>query len=186
MSDTFRLTGGTINRAGRTSFGMPRNPWRDSWRQAMFRAVPFFVETDSRASGRRISLHEYPKRDIPYAEDMGQRAVRHQFTAYLVGPNYIRVRDALINACEIEGPGMLVHPLLGEFNVVCDSYIVTESRERGGFCAFELSFTQAGLPGDSLISQATQDVVKDAAATTDKQTSSALDKSLKPGGIGHA
>ena len=92
--------------------------WQDRLRPASFRGVEFHVEIGAVASGRRIAQHEFPKRDEPYAEDMGRRIRRHPVTAYFIGFDYQLGRDDLIVALEEEGPGLLVHPTLGEFHVV--------------------------------------------------------------------
>lgn len=63
----------------------PRNPnWRARLRVAKFKGAPFYVDQQGRSSGRRTVVHEYPKRDIPYAEDMGRHALRYQITGYLI------------------------------------------------------------------------------------------------------
>lgn len=134
---------------------MPSNPWRDKYQQASFRGAIFHTESDGRSSGRRVALHQYPHRDTPYAEDLGRRAVQHPVTGYLIGPNYIGPRDALIDALEKEGPGQLIHPLLRPMQVVCTNYTVTETRERGGYCSFEMMFVEAGSDAGSSPSQAT-------------------------------
>jgi hypothetical protein len=59
-------------------------PWRDALLPAMYDGVPFWVESASRESGRRTVVHEYPKRDRPYGEDMGQRAVEYSVRGYIV------------------------------------------------------------------------------------------------------
>src|SRR5262245_51034376 len=95
--------------------------WRKMLRQASFKAAAFHVETQGRVSGRRTVLHEYPKLDVPYAEDMGRHAVRYQITGYVIQTvprnmrgsmdwNYDICRDRLIAALEDEGPGVLVDP----------------------------------------------------------------------------
>ena len=61
-----------------------RNVWRDNLVPASFRGAVFHVETSGRRSGRRTVVHEYPKRNIPYSEDMGRSAVKWSFTAYLI------------------------------------------------------------------------------------------------------
>ena len=43
----------------------------------------------------------------PYAEDMGRTANRFIVQGYLIGPNYLDLRDALITALEQDGPGIL-------------------------------------------------------------------------------
>jgi hypothetical protein len=60
------------------------NPWRDALLPAMFAGVPFFCDTGVRETGRRAVIHEYPKRDIPYAEDMGRRAIQYSVRGYVI------------------------------------------------------------------------------------------------------
>jgi hypothetical protein len=60
------------------------NPWRDALLPAMFDGVPFFCDTGIRESGRRAVIHEYPKRDTPYSEDMGKRATQYSVRGYVI------------------------------------------------------------------------------------------------------
>jgi hypothetical protein len=64
------------------------NPWRDALLPAMYDGVPFFCDTGIRESGRRAVIHEYPKRDIPYAEDMGRKATQYSVRGYVIA--YVR------------------------------------------------------------------------------------------------
>jgi hypothetical protein len=78
------------------------NPWRDALLPAMFDGVPFFCDSGVRESGRRAVVHEYPKRDVPYAEDMGRRATQYSVRGYVVsygrdvglGPNSLTIMPA--------------------------------------------------------------------------------------------
>jgi len=151
---------------GRTQYGMPSNPWRDKYQQASFRGAIFYTESDARNSGRRVALHQYPKRDIPYAEDMGRRAVQHPITGYLIGPNYLGPRDELIDALEKEGPGQLIHPLLAPMQVICTNYTVTENRAQGGYCTFEMVFVEAGSDAGSSPTQSTSAAASQSANST--------------------
>ena len=58
--------------------------------------------------------------------------------------NYIEARDVLIKALETEGPAILQLPLLGILNVACTRYRVTEENRTGGYCVFDMSFTEYG------------------------------------------
>jgi prophage DNA circulation protein len=132
--------------------------WRRSYRRASFRDAQFYVDTAVRESARRVVLHEFPKRDVPYAEDMGRKArgfvVRGYCIAYvndtqfpndpLKRKNYIPARDALIVALETDGPAILQLPLLGALNVACASYRVTEEDKFGGYCVFDMTFQEYG------------------------------------------
>src|SRR5215472_18763971 len=110
-----------------------------------FRGARFRVDSYSTEIGRRADVREYPLRNIPQAEDLGRKARRFQFTAYVLGDGWEFARDELLNACEADGPGLLVHPFHGEHEVVCESCTVSESRVGGvRYCAFELGFVEAG------------------------------------------
>lgn len=146
------------------------NPWRDKLRPASFRGVTFHVETTARASGRRVALHEYPKRNEPYAEDMGRRARRWAVQGYAIGPTYLDTRDLLVAALEMDGAGTLILPLpyLGEsVEVMAGGYSYTEIRERGGFVAFEMEFVEAGKPGFATEIVETKAVIDNAASAVE-------------------
>jgi prophage DNA circulation protein len=125
------------------------NPWRDKYQEASFRSAFFFVDTDRRSGGRRVALHQYPKRSLPYAEDMGRQANGFSVAGYLIGPNYLLDKDALIAALELDGPGNLRLPLpyaMSDVLVMVRGYAATENRERGGMCTVEMEFIEYGTP----------------------------------------
>lgn len=138
-----------------------QNPWRSLLlsQPASFRGVIFHIEQGGRSSGRRTVVHEYPKRNEPYAEDMGRAARRFQFSGYLVyrprrqgesNPvryDYVEQRRRLYEALEADDVGQLIHPVFapnGGVSAMCEKYSMTESRERGGFTTFDMSFVELG------------------------------------------
>jgi len=135
-----------------------RNPWRQILLSspAKFREVIFHVETGNVSGGRRAVVHEYPKRNMPYTEDMGQQAMRWAFSGYLIyrpsNPmyQYHIQRGRLIDALNDNDAGTLVHPVFAPAGVqaVCVGYSMVETRERGGFTQFEMQFVNAGQPGN--------------------------------------
>jgi prophage DNA circulation protein len=121
----------------------------------MFRGARFHVDTGVRESGRRVVQHEFPKRNVPYGEDMGRRAREFTVRGYIVvyphdgnddlqKRNYIPQRDKLVTALETDGPADLQLPLLGVLNVLCTRYRVTEEEKFGGYCVFDMSFYEYG------------------------------------------
>jgi prophage DNA circulation protein len=129
--------------------------WRKKWMPAMFRNCRFHVDSAVRESGRRVVPHEFPKRELPYAEDMGRRQREFTVRGYIIvypregenelqKKNYIPARDKLIEALETEGPAILQLPLLGMLEVACTRYRVTEENRTGGYCVFDMSFTEYG------------------------------------------
>lgn len=109
-----------------------------------FRGVPFQVRGAGQDAGRRVALHEYPQRDMPYAEDLGRKRREFSLEAYVVGPTMAQQRDALIAAIEQPGPGTLVHPYRGSLLVVVTACRITETTEAGGLATFALTFVEAG------------------------------------------
>ena len=149
-----------------------RNVWRDNLVIASFRGAPFHVENSTRASGRRTVVHEYPKRNSPYSEDMGRHAIRWTFTAYLIlrdkglPGNLLSQMAMLISALEADDAGMLIHPILGTMLCMCDRYSYSDNRQRGGYVEFDMSFVEAGSPVMSMS-------FSDAGSTLDNATSAA-------------
>ena len=143
---------------------MPSQPWRDAMAPASFRGASFHVQSSGQSGGRRGPTHEFPNRDVPFSEDLGRRARRWPVTGYCIGPGYIAARDALIAACEASGAATLVHPTLGQFQAKCDTYSVTEDKDRGGVCVFQMAFSEAG----SLSFAASTDTQAAAAASGNK------------------
>jgi prophage DNA circulation protein len=126
--------------------------WRDQLRKASFRGVEFFIDGAEFEVGRRNVTHEYPLRDQPYVEDLGRKARVVTLEAFVIataanGFNYMPGRDALIAALELAGPGVLVHPYLGEMRVSLTSPAkVNERTKEGGLAKFALTFTESGEP----------------------------------------
>jgi prophage DNA circulation protein len=51
----------------------------------------------------------------------------------------------LLNACEEDGAGTLIHPFHGEHEVVCETCTVSEGRSTGiRYASFELAFVEHG------------------------------------------
>ncbi|MCA6104936.1 DNA circularization N-terminal domain-containing protein [Bradyrhizobium sp. WSM 4400] len=100
-----------------------------------------------RESGRRIVEHEFPKKELPYAEDMGRQAREFNVRGYcIVYPSdseillfrrdYRQARNLLIDVLEDERPGVLQLPIQPPQLVVCSRYRITEEERFGGYCAF--------------------------------------------------
>jgi len=170
--------------------------WRQKWMPAMFRNCRFHVETAVRESGRRIVPHEFPKRDTPYAEDMGRRQREFTVRGYIIvypldnqGPglelqvkNYIPARDRLIEALETEGPAILQLPLLGQLEVACTRYRITEENRTGGYCVFDMSFTEYGkapATGERNSKAGVYYSVKEINEATKDEISGTIDKASK-------
>lgn len=146
--------------------------WRDNLRDASFRGVPFKVLDSDVGVGRRNIIHQYPGRDVPSSEDLGEDAAEYTVNGYIIQNadnsfDYFTERDNLIAALRKKGPDILVHPWLGEKKVVLSGKArIKESFDEGGIARFEMTFTQASeaLTPDTTLDpkQAIDNVAEDA------------------------
>jgi prophage DNA circulation protein len=80
---------------------------------------------------------------------MGLDADEFKIDGYLIANsdndyNYFRQRDNLIAALKRAGAGILVHPYLGEINVLVKEKVsISETFEEGGICRLSMTFIQA-------------------------------------------
>lgn len=125
----------------------------DTLQQASFRGVPFGVSGAESRHGRRLAVHEYPKRDKPWAEDMGRSTRPFVITGFLItdsmvygGGSLASQYRAMAGAAETEGTGTLVHPILGNFEVsIPDGGLQIVSRwENGRVVEFTLACIETG------------------------------------------
>ncbi len=113
--------------------------WRDRLLPASFRGVGFWVDQAKTPVGHKGQLHEYPQRDQPFFEGLGQQAKVHDLTAFIVGADCLEQRDLLLQALE-QGSGELVHPWLGRMQVKVGECDMTQARQDGGLVTFALKF----------------------------------------------
>lgn len=121
--------------------------WRDridSELTGYYGRAKFHVEQSDTTGGRRWLIHEYPRRNLPYSEDMGLKAGEWRLQFFVAGDDYDIERDAL--RAELDSPGAktLVHPYLGTFMAVASDVRFRESTRDGGVCTFQVTFAGAG------------------------------------------
>lgn len=119
--------------------------WRDRKQDASFRGVPFLVDTDSVPVGRRTQLHEFPKRDQPFVEDLGRRTRQYKFVGFVAGDDFLAQRDRLLTALDKPGAGELVHPWFGRMTVTAGECELSHARNELGMARFNLVFIDGML-----------------------------------------
>jgi prophage DNA circulation protein len=115
-----------------------------SLRIASFRGVQFWVQSDEVEVGRRLVVHEFPNRDRPFVEDLGEKHTSYHVSAYLASDSVLAEKDSLLAACRRRGVGTLVLPTEGGQMVRCKSARRTHEKDQLGFIAFKLEFVEAG------------------------------------------
>ncbi len=120
--------------------------WKDKYRSASFRGIPFKVERSSIEVGRRNQMHVFPYKDEIAIEDFGLDPDNFVIEGYVIQNtdnnfDYFTERNSLINALKKEGPGTLIHPYLGVKKVqLIERARVSESIREGGIARFSMKF----------------------------------------------
>ena len=147
----------TIRDLAQSSTNPGGSPWRARLLPAHFDGCMFHVEAGSQEGGRRIVTHEFPKKDLPYSEDMGRKATEYAVRGYLIQfqrdtgvdlyrRDYTIARNRLQERLDAGGYGTLQLPLMRPLTVVCSRYRMTEEDKIGGYVVFDMSFVELGAP----------------------------------------
>lgn len=108
-----------------------------------FRGKGFLVDDVESTIGRKTVVHEFPGKDIPAVEDLGRQSRRFRLTCFVVGNEYHVDRDLLRDEFETAGPGKLIHPHWGEFQVTVVSPVrIRETTAEGGMARFDLDVVE--------------------------------------------
>jgi prophage DNA circulation protein len=133
------------------------SPWRMRLLPAHFAGRFFHVEAGSQEGGRRIVTHEFPKRDLPYSEDMGRKATEFTVRGYILQypydtnvnlyrKDYTIARNELQERLDAGGYGTIQLPMMKPMTVVCSRYRMTEEEKAGGYVVFDMTFAELGIP----------------------------------------
>jgi len=118
--------------------------WRDKFREGSFRGVPFKTEKHELEGGRRKQDREYAKRDLGDSEDLGRKLKKFRLELFVLDVDYFAARDALQDALDAEGPGILVHPYKGTIRVQAGAYTLVETVKEGNKAKFTVEFSEKG------------------------------------------
>jgi prophage DNA circulation protein len=111
-----------------------------------YKGTEFWCVSHDQSGGRRVTKHQFPKRDKPFPEDLGREGEDISIKIICSGDDYDLERDELIKLFSAEGPGELITPWFGSVFVQHGKYSVTHSRRDGGMCEVSVSFTEMNDP----------------------------------------
>lgn len=159
--------------------------WQDDLLDASIGGAPFFALSVRTSGGRRTVVTEFPRRDEAAAEDLGMKARRFAVEAIVIGDDYMRARDAVVDVLESKGPHRFRHPWYGEVSTVLDTgstIEVSESAAEGGAARIKFALVEVGtdlafriVPSPAAALGAASGAVKAAAAADFAATLGALD-----------
>lgn len=131
--------------------------WLSTLWPASYKGVPFFVEKDGEEGSRRLVIHEFPMRDAPFIEDLGEGPRYYDVTAYVVGDSADALATALIATFASIDAGVLVLNTHGPIKARCMSFGRDRSKDKHGYIAIKAKFVRddenvaSSSPGGSLL-----------------------------------
>lgn len=101
--------------------------------------------TDSR--GPRVVIHEFPNRDGAKPETLGRRPHKTQWSLTFTGVTWRQDFLTLVQAIDDFPAGLLIHPIYGQMNVVCQGFdhSLLNIAESVDTITFELTFIEDQL-----------------------------------------
>lgn len=118
--------------------------WLNTLWKASYKGASFWVERDSEDGGRRIVIHQFPMRDDPFLEDLGEDKRGFEVVAYVASDQADTDAGQLVATCATRGAGILVLPTHGQNMVRCLTFSRDRSKDRHGHIAFSLKFIREG------------------------------------------
>lgn len=152
----------------------------DELRPASFRNISFEAFTVSDGGGRRGKVNEFPKSDDAQFNDRGRKTKPFVLSAAVFGEDALAQADALVDALNAEGPGLLVHPTLGEMQATCTDFTRRGGSDAGERVNFNIEFFRE--PEKKTGVRASQDPQKSAQTqetNTNTQSATIFENSFK-------
>lgn len=118
--------------------------WLTSLWPASYKGVRFYFQSDDEEGGRGLVIHEFPNRDEPFVEDLGEAPRFFDGNAYVAGDDADRAAVTLTEMLATRGAGTLVVPIRGPVQVHCQSFKRRHERDQLGYVAFQIKFVREG------------------------------------------
>lgn len=112
--------------------------------RASYKGIAFEVTSSTITAGRRVVLHEYPFRDLPFAEDLGRKARTVAIDAFIFGDNARQQSERLMAAIEAQGAGTLVHPLYGSMTCIATEGTQVSTELTDDYVRLSFTLTECG------------------------------------------
>jgi prophage DNA circulation protein len=125
--------------------------WLTSLWPGSYKGVSFWFESDDESGGRGLVIHEFPHRDDPFVEDLGEAPRFFEGAIYIHGDDVDAQAARLTETFASKGPGSLVLPIRGPVSVHCQEFRRSHQRDKLGYVAYTAKFVRAGAAG-SLVS----------------------------------
>lgn len=124
-----------------------------TFRQATLRGLPFFVRIGTDQPGRRWVTHEFPGRDDPWHEDLGEKTRRIDVEGLLIGDDVQLQAEDFLEAIAAPGTASFTHPWFGQVEVAILEGRVVQSEVERRVAQVSLRLERAGRRPAPLIAE---------------------------------
>lgn len=108
--------------------------------RASFKGVDFFVHRETKESGRKVVVHEYPGSNVRFVEDLGELPDIFRIDAFVKGNNWTRDARRLESALKDKTEGILELTSFGIVKVKAEGYTATQQQKSIGEITFNITF----------------------------------------------
>jgi prophage DNA circulation protein len=146
---------------------------------ASWNGVPFYMPDSRHSVGRRVQRFFFPGSDDTDFQDLGAFDGPMKITGLIVGDLYVSYGRQIEDALRTPGPGTLVHPWLGDLQMVLtEPAEITFSQKEQRVVRFSATFAPFVPPDQQ--DESTLDELLDAVAAVQTQVQSFLSAVLAP------
>lgn len=142
--------------------------WQASLWPGSFGGVPFLIEKVKGQFGKRVVVHEFPNRDDPFAEELGQAAQYFDIVAYIADDFADVEADDLVAMLVSYGPQMLTGADMTPQLCIFKNGARDHERDKLGYVGLSLNFVVQGassaLASGPMLGQMTLDATSALAA----------------------
>ena len=142
---------------------------------ASFRGIPFLVNTETKAGGKKTVTHEFVNSNKRFTEELGELPPNFSIEAIVHGENAIAERRNLERVLNLSGKGDLVHPVYGLLQVKSTTYSVTSNQTNIGEYRFSIEFESSEENVTAQPSQVTKSAVSKAAEDARESVDNAIE-----------
>lgn len=112
----------------------------ENYPTASFRGIAFVLEDEGTDNGRKIVSHEFVNSDRRFVEDLGRIPTVFRIHGFVFGSPGFGERDALKQALNKKGVGILIHPVYGSVDVIAEPYGISSTMKKAGRFDFDMVF----------------------------------------------
>ena len=118
--------------------------WTNNLQPASFRGIGFEVLSTSDSNGKEVVEHKRAFENGGDLEDMGTQGRQVNISAIFYGQHFDKQLQDLIEALEMPGEGVLVHPILGRMpTMIATSWSIRAEAEQVNYVALDLTFRES-------------------------------------------